>query len=118
MPMHMNEWRRSLTQITGKTAEQVLEQFYKQIYVWICRGTPQHKIFDTEYGICANLLEYMPDSMVSKTRRLLRDQFIEAGLDDICPFNQGDYDIYKKERDAGLLYRNPLRLKWIEDHAT
>ncbi|QXV74330.1 hypothetical protein [Rhizobium phage RHEph16] len=122
MPMHMNEWRRSLTQITGKTEKEILKVFYQEIHKWICDGMPENKSFSEKSGLCANLTCFLQDyGLMGLARRqveqIMWNQFVDADLDDAYPFNIGTVTAYKKEQSECRLYQNPLRLKWIKDHA-
>ena len=99
-----------------------LKQFYVEMQEWIDEGCPPHRAFYRGYGLCTNLVEWMPQSISGWDSGLLEEQhelFVKMGLDRNTPFNFGEVHLYHSEVDYlpenfANRYLNPLRLFWIE----
>lgn len=95
-----------------------LQQFYNEINQWIKDGTPEHKIFMSDFGMCSNLREFCRVHKYDRWDAYLEllDSFRYAGLDRGYPFSSGDE--YNSEHRNNTVYSNPIRLNWIKSHAT
>lgn len=106
-----------------------LQGFYNAMAKWVNAGTPYNNPlnFWEGYGLCANLGNYLdarnvPNDTSDKVKKELTEQFIEACLTPLYPFN--DVEISKgekgrtflSERRENVLYKNPYRLAWIYAH--
>lgn len=97
----------------NENAKALLVEFYKEFSLWVETGKGN---FDKECGICDNLTEWaLAKGFPSYPfRYLLKESFIDAGLDYRYPFNEGSHANYVEDHD---MYNNPLRVQWIHDHA-
>ena len=96
-----------------------LKQFYLEMYHWINNKECKYK-FSPTVGMCCNLHRYAVASNVQPPQRtklmdMLSGQFINAGLNEDFPFNDGFKYKYDNEVDK---YSNQQRIDWIKKHAT
>jgi hypothetical protein len=95
-----------------------LKAFYQDIQKWIDRGTPAHRFYLRDSGLCKNNERYHL-SIGSPYSNLieLKDQFEKAGLDRMFPFNVSADKGYFYEHKDRTIFDNEERLKWVKDHA-
>lgn len=112
------------------TPEQVLAAFYKDIHEWVSKGFPKHRVFRKDKAMCSSLYGYamfvhrLTGHRANEVCFNLRNQFLNAGLDSILPFNMvacnerffSGSAYYYLEIENYSVYDNIHRLKWIEDH--
>lgn len=99
----------------------LLTNFYQDIQAWIDAGFPQG-IFRKDRGVCANLVFWSENEGLSNIAWVeldleMEDQFKQAGLHALYPFNNGQPAEFSIEFHSGTAYQNPKRLEWIKNHA-
>jgi hypothetical protein len=94
-----------------------LKQFYRDIHAAIDSGC-ETDWFCLRHGLCVNVTRWAADKpdCHGLIARML-DQFADAGLHTVYPFNQGCRFDHSDEKCAGRIYQNLRRLQWIKDHA-
>jgi hypothetical protein len=102
-----------------------LTQFYQAYLEWLETGCPPHPVFFKGFGLCRCLVDFMigvhsysRESAVIVFKRELQQQFQEAGLDYLFPFNNGSRVAYIDESEELLTHANPQRIQWVKEHAT
>lgn len=91
-------------------------------------GDDRSKFFDARCGLCVNLALWVdhrddlihPYDKISARYYLplkLSSEFAAAGLHAVYPFTDGLLSAYRVEIDSQAIWENPLRLKWVRDHA-
>lgn len=95
-----------------------LQEFYNEINKWIKEGCHNHVAFIKSAGICHNLERYMrfSDKRVSGIAMDMAEQFLDAGLEFLMPFNESPED-YRNECNNNTVFLNHKRIKWVKDHA-
>lgn len=95
----------------------LITEFCTDISEWIASGCfIESNVFADSFGICNNFEEWLKvvkklDRLVIKRlSQLLREMF---GHDDY-PF--GGSELYETEKDERSMYKNPVRLAWINKH--
>ncbi|MFP1879757.1 hypothetical protein [Lonsdalea quercina] len=92
-----------------------LKQFYRELWVWVQDGCPDHAVFIKTHAICWNLDQWsgyrMP--LTRENNDLLLDVFGNS----FFPFNSEGAWEFARERAEGGFYQNPKRLAFIEEHA-
>lgn len=97
-----------------------LTKFYRAYVAWLNAGSYENSIFSKDTGLCDCLQKYFrsknwrPSDIMGIVVEM-EDQFSDAGLDFLYPFNKGYYRLYKAEDNTKHL--NPLRIKWVREHA-
>lgn len=95
-----------------------LTEFYKAYSDWIDAGAPDGKPFSRNCGICVSLTLHLkamgltPKEM-EQARKLMRSQFIKAGLNGYYPFNNRELS-YLTESARGLIHTNKNRIAWVK----
>lgn len=108
--------------------KEALKQFYTDFGSFLIAET-QGELDDSKpwasssTGICANLVQWL--RFTKQPRRVeiniltgLIGTFTDAGLNKLCPFNEGNMDKYRNEFWAGDMYKNPARIAWVFDHGS
>lgn len=98
----------------------ILTDFYRLYVEWLDSCSWNTADFKRDHGICLCLEKYLynrhyPKWYIQEVLKELTTQFINAGLHKHYPFNQGDVFYYEKEKQTKHL--NPMRIKWVRDHA-
>ena len=93
-----------------------LKDFYCDMQRWIELGV-NHQNFCQDFGLCYNLKLWCKSHNLTSTatgelENEMMDQFLEIFETDAYPFDE-TFEQYEKSD----LYKNPARLKWIEEHA-
>lgn len=91
-----------------------LQQFYNDYAAWLDAGAPEGQPFVRSQGLCINLWDWSEHNVNLDIE--LSNQFKDAGLDEDYPFNVNGND-HHRETDSELMHLNPLRIKWVKDHA-
>jgi len=97
-----------------------LKQFYRELLSWINEGYPEHHTFKKGNALCATLYlwcrynKYYQPSLHREQRDLIKKLNVDVDL--ICPFNQNHCE-WETEIRNHLVYKNPKRLAFIEEHA-
>ena len=96
-----------------------LQQFYKEIQQWISSGCPTHPRFVKHHGLCLNLWWWSSKSDTLDME--LTQQFQQAGLNPILPFNRcfdnASLPSYEEEVVQETIFQNEKRLAWVTQHA-
>lgn len=102
-----------------KQQSELLTDFYRTYLAW-AEGK-QLGFFTKKCGLCHNLAKYLNSTGCSHFYEdvisEMRDQFVNAGLDDIYPFNNGSGRDYDSEGKNDNMANNQTRMKWVRDHA-
>lgn len=89
-------------------------EFYDEILAWIEEGTPIHKFFSGQFGLCSSFANWNAEHGGEFSAAPLKEEFKAAGLDADFPFG----GLYFAESFADKLYSNPDRLAWIRAHSS
>lgn len=100
----------------------LLSKFYKELSTWIAFGCPVESVFNSAYGLCDNLCDWLyehaklhPIDSIDRQdlQAELRYQLkVEFGYTNY-PFNNDDSNLYAEEKNK---YTNQARLDWIAEH--
>ena len=101
----------------------MLYAFYKDWYEWATTEAPDSSPFRRCHGLCANLEywfmkdEYLKhgfdktdDEIETSVILEMQEQFIDAGLSQVYPFGEQNYDICGSNRRQ---HTDPQRLDWV-----
>jgi hypothetical protein len=96
----------------------MLTDFYKEILKWVDTGKSEYPFLE-KTGLCSNLIIFADKNNTTgyNYRESLYDQFHEAGLSEVYPFNEDRIE-YVIECHKGAAYMNASRINWIKKHAT
>lgn len=108
-------------QVTEPSAEELTQEFYNALGKWIDGGFPPSS-FSQGVGLCGNFLRYDQEAhglhteilWEIRSRTMIAD-FRENGMCNIYPFNESSGE-YEYESDNLLCYKNPNRIRWVQDH--
>lgn len=100
-----------------------LREFYRDVNRAI-KADIKPEWFCINAGLCDNLINWYKAKAGLKYRyrelnRLkvrMSNQFSNAELNRLLPFNQSSMRKYIDECRGSMIYQNPQRLKWIRDH--
>lgn len=99
-----------------------LTAFYNDLNEWINSDFPlcDYPFIDS-VGLCTNLSvwckdKYLSDSLKQSLVVELHEQFNDAGLDILTPFN-ANFGSYSQETKTDNIFKNPKRIAWIKNHA-
>ena len=103
----------------------MLSAFYKDWYEWATSGAPANSPFRRCHGLCANMeywfrkdqyrnhgFDKTDDEIENSVILEMQEQFMDAGLSQIYPFGEQNYDI------CGSNFRqhtDPARLSWVAE---
>ena len=95
-----------------------LAEFYNAYSDWIDAGAPEGKPFNRNCGICVSLTLHLKAMGLTpkereQARKLMRSQFIKAGLNGDYPFNSQEKP-YLSESARGLIHTNIARIAWVK----
>lgn len=95
-----------------------LSEFYKAYSDWIDAGAPEGKPFSRNCGICVSLTLHLKQMGLTpkereQARKLMRAQFIKAGLSRDYPFNNAENSYYV-ECINGTIHTNKNRVAWVK----
>lgn len=95
-----------------------LAEFYEAYSDWIDAGAPEGKPFSRKCGICVSLTLHLKDIGLTpkereQARKLMRSQFIKAGLNGDYPFNNRELP-YLTESARGMIHTNKNRIQWVK----
>lgn len=95
-----------------------LTQFYNDYLSWVNDGTPAHKIFNVQHGLCTNATEYGSNLYKNslKITKELYYQFKNEGLSTRYPFNEGIND-FTNEYENGSYHLNEKRMNWVKKYS-
>lgn len=99
-----------------------LTKFYNQYNAWLEAGANTDQ-FSKAVGLCSNLDSWAYHLHNRNQREALiaelQTQFVEAGLDDLLPFN-GMFNkagrFYSDEVRCHETHLNPKRIAWVKEH--
>lgn len=94
-----------------------LAEFYKAYSDWVDYGAPEGEPFSRRIGLCGSLCLYLTSKCcICQVRdmalRLMKSQFIKAGLSRDYPFNNAD-NSYRMESINGTIHTNKNRVAWV-----
>ena len=95
-----------------------LTKFYNAYLAWLEAGAETDQ-FTRRDGLCINIIDYF-DCEKPPELDEIHNQFREAGLCAILPFNKesnGDVSYYGEIYDASA-HLNQKRIDWVKEHAT
>ena len=96
-----------------------LTRFYKAYADWLDDGAPDDEPFSRNDGLCCNLKKvFLFGCDLPTIFRLnceMRNQFGNTKLNRQFPF--GGERKYLRENLRGTMHLNPLRVKWVREHA-
>lgn len=100
----------------------LLSKFYKELSTWVAFGCPIESVFNSAYGLCDNLCDWIYEEAEIHPENPIDSQCLRAELH--CqlkaefghtnyPFNSDDAILYADENNK---YTNQARLDWIAEH--
>lgn len=117
-------WIKKHANMDSIEASEILQEFYDAMYRALFWKKQSKKWIHMNRGLCYNLRRYVAlqrvrgnVSMISDSdlTEALHKQFIDAGLCNQLPFNNGSLAEYDAEDNK---YMNEKRLEWIRSHST
>ncbi|HAI0053294.1 hypothetical protein [Escherichia coli] len=93
---------------------QQLYGFYIAYDLWLSNGAKPGGVFSRNYGLCANLFDYLTSIGASSEAALeqLHADFRSAGLNEVLPFNESKGHYYE-EKGNNMCHMNPARMAWV-----
>ncbi|HIG9583261.1 TPA: hypothetical protein ACYEKW_004796, partial [Escherichia coli] len=93
---------------------QQLYGFYIAYDLWLSNGAKPGGVFSRNYGLCANLFDYLTSIGASSEAALeqLHADFRSAGLNEVLPFNESKGHYYE-EKGNNMCHVNPARVAWV-----
>ncbi|EMS3403054.1 hypothetical protein WJT65_004787, partial [Escherichia coli] len=93
---------------------QQLYGFYIAYDLWLKNGAKPGGVFSQNYGLCANLFDYLTliGTPCEAALEQLHADFRSAGLNEALPFNEGK-EHYHEERGHNMCHMNPARVAWV-----
>ncbi|HAV8733729.1 TPA: hypothetical protein JLP07_002621 [Escherichia coli] len=93
---------------------QQLYGFYIAYDLWLKNGAKPGGVFSQNYGLCANLFDYLTliGTPCEAALEQLHTDFRSAGLNEALPFNEGK-EHYHEERGHNMCHMNPARVAWV-----
>ncbi|HFD3174775.1 TPA: hypothetical protein ACF21L_001567 [Escherichia coli] len=93
---------------------QQLYGFYIAYDLWLSNGAKLGGVFSRNYGLCANLFDYLTSIGTSSEAALeqLHADFRSAGLYEVLPFNESNGH-YHEEKRNNMCHMNPSRVAWV-----
>ncbi|HFX7242450.1 TPA: hypothetical protein ACIGUS_001051 [Escherichia coli] len=93
---------------------QQLYGFYIAYDLWLSNGAKPGGVFSRNYGLCANLFDYLTSIGTSSEAALeqLHVDFRSAGLYEVLPFNESKGHYYE-EKGNNMCHMNPARVAWV-----
>ena len=112
-----SEYERGVVLISIEKLDK-LADFYKAYSDWIDDGAPEGKPFSRNCGICVSLTLHLKDIGLTpkereQARKLMRSQFIKAGLNGDYQFNNRELP-YLTESAKGMIHTNKNRIAWVK----
>ena len=101
-----------------KQQSELLTAFYRAFLLFAETGENPHNFSDCA-GLCSSLVRFLDDTFAKDYLACdeMYQQFKDAHLDDVYPFNNGSGLNYNLEMKARNTTKNQTRLKWVRDHA-
>lgn len=101
-------------QETKENIRQQLYGFYIAYDLWLSNGAKPGGVFSRNYGLCANLFDYLTSIGASSEAALeqLHADFRSAGLNEVLPFNESNGH-YHEEKRNNMCHVNPARMAWV-----
>lgn len=101
-------------QETKENIRKQLYGFYIAYDLWLSNGAKPGGVFSQNYGLCANLFDYLTliGSPCEEALEQLHADFRSAGLNEALPFNESK-EHYHEERGHNMCYMNPARAAWV-----
>lgn len=102
-----------MQEIKGNIRQQ-LYGFYIAYDLWMSNGAKPGGVFSQNYGLCANLFDYLIliGAPCEEALEQLHADFRSAGLNEALPFNEGK-EHYHEERGHNMCHMNPARVAWV-----
>ncbi|WP_250150553.1 hypothetical protein [Escherichia coli] len=102
-----------MQEIKGNIRQQ-LYGFYIAYDLWLSNGAKPGGVFSQNYGLCANLFDYLIliGAPCEEALEQLHADFRSAGLNEALPFNEGK-EHYHEERGHNMCHMNPARVAWV-----
>lgn len=99
-----------------------LTRFYKEFEAWLNDNCPLNECFSNDVGLCWNLQRWSQKELGDTyyIYEEMKDQFQNAGLCHIYPFNPkntGEELSYWDETAMKMCHLNTKRRQWIKNHA-
>lgn len=93
---------------------QQLYGFYIAYDLWLSNGANSGGVFSQNYGLCANLFDYLTliGAPCEEALEQLHADFRSAGLNEALPFNESK-EHYHEERECNMCHMNPARVVWV-----
>lgn len=93
---------------------QQLYGFYIAYDLWLSNGAKPGGVFSQDYGLCANLFDYLTLIGAPSEAALeqLHADFRSAGLYEVLPFNESKGHYYE-EKENNKCHMNPARVAWV-----
>ncbi len=101
-------------QETKENIRKQLYGFYIAYDLWLSNGAKPGGVFSRNYGLCANLFDYLTSIGTSSEAALeqLHADFRSAGLYEVLPFNESKGHYYE-EKGNNMCHMNPARVAWV-----
>lgn len=102
-----------MQKIKGNIRQQ-LYGFYIAYDLWLSNEAKHGGVFSKNYGLCANLFDYLTLIGVPCEEALeqLHADFRSAGLNEALPFNESK-EHYHEERRCNMCHMNQARMAWV-----
>ncbi|WP_240754870.1 hypothetical protein [Escherichia coli] len=93
---------------------QQLYGFYIAYDLWLSNGAKPGGVFSQNYGLCANLFDYLTliGAPTEAALEQLHTDFRSAGLNEVLPFNESKGHYYE-EKGNNMCHMNPARVAWV-----
>ncbi len=110
-PIATNDVREQ--EIKGNIRQQ-LYGFYIAYDLWLSNGAKPGGVFSQNYGLCANLFDYLTliGAPCEEALEQLHADFRSAGLNEALPFNESK-EHYHEEIGHNMCHMNPARAAWV-----
>lgn len=93
-----------------------LTKFYQEYALWLDEGAPNRIPFWKIHGLCASLADMdWPDEIYMRVKDEMKQQFFNARLSMVYPFNKG-YEDFDNEAKFRTIHLNQKRIQWVLDH--
>lgn len=93
-----------------------LTKFYKEYALWLDEGAPNQLPFWRQNGLCASLADMdWPNEIYMRVKDEMNQQFVNAHLYMVYPFNGSSASFYK-EACSKTLHLNKKRIDWVLNH--
>ena len=95
-----------------------LAEFYEAYSDWIDAGAPESEPFSRRVGLCGSLCLYLTGKgcicpVRDMALKLMKSQFIKAGLSRDYPFNNAENSYYVECINA-TIHTNKNRIAWVK----